>query len=135
MNDKNFNDYSIGGSASLGYFLTDNFELSLRETASYSSIGDTTSKTSDTQLAADLHFSLGAHGWIQPFIGGNVGYSYTDFSTDAFEAGPEVGVKVFVNHTTFIFFLAEYEFTFTGSGSSTSDDDQIIYRVGVGFRF
>ena len=133
-NDKNFDDFGLGGSASIGYFLTDNLELSLRETASYTSIGGTSATTSDTQLAGDFHVALGGGGRIQPFVGGNVGYNYTDFSTDVFEAGPEVGAKFFVNNTTFIFALAEYEIAFSGGGSS-SDDNQFEYRIGIGFRF
>ena len=47
-----------------------------------------------------------------PFVGGSLGYIYGDAVSDTWVAGPEAGVRYFVNETTFILGLVEYEFFF-----------------------
>ena len=47
-------------------------------------------------------------------------------------AGPEAGVKVFLNNTTFIRALAQYEFPVNGSFNS---DGRFIYGLGLGLKF
>jgi hypothetical protein len=72
-----------------------------------------------------------------PYVGANIGYVYGDGVHDTFEAGPEGGVKFFVNSTTFIKLGVEYEFFFD-KGDDTSNafsDGQFIYSLGIGFRW
>lgn len=99
---------------------------------------------------ADYHFDLGK--W-QPFVGVFGGYDYTNTDTtvttiigqdangnaitdkthpakDSIVAGPEVGVKYFVNGTTFLFARAGYVFWFNDRDQDTWDAS-----LGVGFRF
>jgi hypothetical protein len=85
-------------------------------------------------VALDFHFDLEA---LQPFVGGNFGYVYGDAVNDTFEAAPEAGVKWFVNSTTFIFGMAEYQFFFDKGSNAGSgfNDGQFVYTLGVGFRF
>jgi len=63
----------------------------------------------------------------------NAGYVYGDVVSDHFEAGPEVGVKYYLNSTTFIYARAEYQFFF--GGTTQSSDQQVVYTAGIGFRF
>ena len=81
-----------------------------------------------TQVFADYHFDMDR--W-QPYIGANVGYVYGDNVADAWIAGPEIGVKYFVNSTTFIDLRATYEFDleegFDGGG--------FTYGLGIGFKW
>ena len=120
----------FGVSASLGYFLTDNLELGVRQKAAYTDINIAGAFFGQTQLAADFNFALGSR-W-QPFIGAQFGYQYGDLVSDSLEAGPEAGIRFFVNQSTFIFFTAEYDFFFN---SHSSDDDQFVFALGIGFRF
>jgi hypothetical protein len=133
-NGNDFDGFSGGGNASLGYFLTDNLELSVRQSLSYTDIGVDASLNGSTRVAADFHFDLGK---FQPFIGANFGYVYGDAVSDTFEGAPEGGVKWFVNSTTFIFAMAEYQFFFDSADDADSgfDNGQFVYTLGIGFRF
>lgn len=134
--NKDFDQHAIGLSGVLGYFVFDSVELSLRQTLTYVKSEDTTATDASTQFALDWQFRLGDDGRIQPFIGGNVGYFYGDTVSDSLEYAPEAGVKYFVNTTTFIYFRAEYQFFSHVSGANNSSDDrQIVYGLGIGFRF
>ena len=123
----------IGANGSIGYFITDNLEVALRQSLTYSDFGDTALNGS-TRVALDFHFDLEA---LQPFVGANFGFVYGDSVNDTFEAAPEGGVKWFVNSTTFIFAMAEYQFFFdSGDDADDSvDDGQFVFSLGIGFRF
>jgi hypothetical protein len=129
-----FDGVIIGANGSLGYFITDNLELGVRQSLTYTDLGVGSSLNGSTRVAADFHFDLEA--W-QPFVGGNFGYVYGDAVSDTFEAAPEAGVKWFVNSTTFVFVMAEYQFFFDSgdSASSSFNDGQFLWTLGVGFRF
>ena len=133
-NGNDFDGVTAGVNGSLGYFMTDNLELSVRQTITYTDIGVGSSLNGSTRVAVDFHFDLEA---LQPFVGGNFGYVYGDAVNDTWEAAPEGGVKWFVNSTTFIFAMAEYQFFFD-SGDDAGDsfsDGQFVYTLGIGFRF
>jgi hypothetical protein len=124
--------FSVGGS--LGYFFADQFEVALRQTIGYSDIaGGGSDLNGSTRVAVDYHFDMGK--W-QPFIGANIGYAYGDVVNDTFFAAPEGGVKYFVNDTTFIFLMAEYQFFFDDAGDvdDTFSDGQFLYTLGLGFK-
>ena len=94
-----------------------------------------------TTGVVDYHFDLGR---FQPFVGVFGGYQYTNLDTRQFNAdgtsqklhdsswiaGPEAGLKYFVNGTTFVFARAGYDYWFR-------DHNQSFFTVdlGVGFRF
>ena len=133
-NGPDFDGVFIGANASLGYFLTDNLELSIRQSLTYTDVGVGSALNGSTRVAADFHFDLEA---LQPFVGGNFGYVYGDAVNDTFEAAPEAGVKYFVNSTTFIFAMVEYQFFFDTADdvSSSFSDGQFLWSLGLGFRF
>jgi len=134
-NGPDFDGATIAAGGSLGYFLTDEFEIGLRQTIGYTDLGGSGSALNgSTRIAADWNFNLGQ--WV-PFVGGNFGYVYGDSVNDTFEAAPEAGVRYFVNNTTFIFAAVEYQFFFdTGDDASDSfSDGQFIYSLGIGFKF
>jgi len=137
-NGPDFDGVSFGVNGSLGYFLTDQLELSVRQTVNYSDFGNSGSGGSawdgSTRIAADFHFDLDR--W-QPFVGVNIGYVYGDNVKDTWEAAPEAGVKYFVNSTTFIYLAAEYQFFFK-KGDKASDafsDGSFVYTLGIGFKW
>jgi hypothetical protein len=128
------NGTDFGVDFSLGYFLTKEVELGVRQSASYADdTGAGSAWTGTTTIAADYHFDLGR--W-QPFIGANIGYRYGDVH-NTFLAGPEAGVKYFVNSTTFIRLGVQYEFLFDKNSDSTSafSDGEFQYLLGIGFRW
>ena len=122
---------SISVNGSLGYFLTKDLELSVRQSASYAKIahgGDLF--TGSTRAAVDYHFDLGN---FKPFVGGNIGYAYgTRGFTDTWEGGPEAGVKYFLNSTTFIFGQVEYQIFFRHGSGASFDKGSFVYSLGLG---
>jgi outer membrane protein W len=95
-----------------------------------------------TVAAADYHLDLGR---FQPFVGVFGGYQYTNldrFSINledgsrskihdsSWIAGPEVGLKYFVNGTTFVFARTAYNYWFADNNNSSFTVD-----LGIGFRF
>jgi hypothetical protein len=135
FNDPDFNGTTLGAQGSLGYFVNDNLEIGVRQSLTYTDIGGTEGSSLDgsTRVFADYHFDAGQ--W-QPFIGANVGYVYGDATNDTFEAAPEAGVKYFLNTTTFVFLMAEYQFFFdkANDASDSFSDGQFVYSLGLGVK-
>jgi hypothetical protein len=133
-NNDDFDAGSGAVSGSLGYFFTDALEVSLRQSVAYADSGPSDAWSGTTRVALDFHFDLGN---ARPFIGANFGGIYGKGVEETFIAGPEAGLKYFVNTTTFVFFTAEYQFLFEDSDdiSDTIDDGQFVYSLGLGFRW
>jgi len=72
-----------------------------------------------------------------PYLGVNIGYLYGDTVEEQFIAGPEGGVKVFVNDTTFITAGIEYQVLFESASDADDnfDDGRFVYILGIGFKF
>ena len=96
----------------------------------------------NTSGLVDYHFDLGR---FQPFVGVSGGYVYTNvdrhvtnvftgetlkINDSSWVGGPEVGLKYFVNGTTFVFVRTAYTFWF-----ADHSNDQFAIDLGVGFRF
>ena len=134
--NKDFDEHAIGLSGGLGYYVLDALELSVRQTLTYVKSSDGDATDASTTGALDLHFPLGEDRRWVPFIGANVGYFYGDTVSDSLEYAAEAGLKYYINSTTFIYGRAEYQwFTHFSGSSDTSDDQQMVYTLGIGFRF
>lgn len=135
-NGPDFDGFSAGVNGSLGYFLTDELELGIRQSLSYTDVvaAGGSALNGSTRAFLDFHFDMGA--W-QPFVGANIGYVYGDSVNDTWEAAPEAGVKYFLNSTTFIFAMAEYQFFFEDADDADDafEDGQFVYSLGVGVKF
>jgi hypothetical protein len=73
-----------------------------------------------------------------PYLGATIGYLYGDDSVDEqFIAGPEAGLKSFVNDTTFILAAVEYQFLFDDADDADEafDDGRFVYTLGIGFKW
>ena len=127
-NDKDFHDGSVALQGNLGYFLSKEFEVGVRQGISYVGTPGGHAWNGQTQGAADFHFDLDR--W-QPYVGGNIGYSYGESVNDTWIAGPEVGVKYFVNSTTFVDLMASYEFDLNNG----IDHGGFLYSLALGFRW
>src|SRR3954469_16164137 len=64
-NGPDFDGTSFGVNGSLGYFFTDQIELALRQSITYTDIGVGSAWDGSTRIAGDFHFDLGR--W-QPFV-------------------------------------------------------------------
>jgi hypothetical protein len=127
--------FSFGASGSLGLFVADQLEVGVRQSVNYTDLSGVDGKAinGSTRVFADLHLDLGA---VQPFVGANGGFVYGDGVHDTWELAPEAGVKVFVNGTTFLYGLVEYQiFLDNSSADNAIKDGQLVYTIGVGFRF
>lgn len=130
---KDFDSNTVSVNGSLGYFVSDQIEIALRQGVSWTSIDQGPDVAAfATRVAADYHFDLDR--W-QPFVGVVGGGVYGDEDVlDSFVAGPEAGVKYFVNSTTFVFAAAEYEFFFNSGDADVIDTGQFVYSIGMGVR-
>ncbi len=133
LSDNDFDATTLAANASLGYFFSDQIEVGVRQGIGFSENGDSTF-TGATSVFGDFHFDLDR--W-QPFIGANIGYIYGDNVEETFVAGPEGGIKYFVNNTTFIFGSVQYQFFFEDDDDAEDnfDDGQWVYGLGIGFRW
>lgn len=121
--------FSIEGA--YGHFFNRNLEGQIRQGFGYANAGDDEWNAS-TRVALDYHFG---QGHVRPYLGGHFGYVYGDQVRDTWVAGPEGGVKWFVNDTTFINALIEYQFFFRDADDADFEDGRFVYTVGVGWRF
>jgi hypothetical protein len=135
QSDRKFDNTDFAVEAAVGYFWMSNMEASLRQnlTVIQRDVGGTDFRGS-TRVAADLYFPLNN---FNPFIGVNFGAQYGDNIRDQFVIGPEIGFKHFLNDTTYLAALVEYQVLFR---SARDVDDQFrhglwSYSLGLGFRF
>jgi hypothetical protein len=132
-NDDDFDDGAFLIGAKVGYFYTKEIEIFLRQDIDilYNQGGDAGFFTA---VGVDYHFDLDQ--W-QPFVGAQIGMFYGDDTivedTGAF--GPEIGVKYFVNNTTFIYGEVGWIWFFDESESGDEDDSRWTYAVGIGFQW
>jgi hypothetical protein len=144
-NDETFDVGHGQASGSVGYYFNEWIELVLRQGVSYSDDEGVPGTDGDdvwdfqTRVALDLHLPL---GMVVPYIGVNVGYLYgdTEVASDTGAAGPEAGVKIYLQSDAFLQVGAEWEFFFDRQDArnqtfeETFDDGQIFYFAGFGLR-
>jgi hypothetical protein len=133
LSDDEFDNSTFSVSGSFSYFFTDRIEGAIRQMIGFTNAGHGSDWNGSTRVAVDYNFDMGR---VWPFVGASVGYMYGDPVHDTGVIGPEVGLRVFVNQTTFILGSIEWDFFFdTGDNNDSSDDSVFIYTVGIGFRW
>jgi hypothetical protein len=134
--NNDFDAGSFGVSGSYGYFMTNSFELGARQSINWAGANNADDSWSgSTRIFADYHFLSTQR--FRPFVGASIGYTYGDGVSDTGTIGPELGIKYYVNDTTFIIGMAEYQWFFD-SGDDVSDNfdnGAFLYTVGLGFVF
>jgi hypothetical protein len=120
--------------AGIGCFVTENLEGIWRQGISYADMPGSDNWNGSTRLAFDYHFNSGS--WY-PYLGANIGFLYGDTVKEQFIAGPEGGVKCFVNDTTFIIGGLEYQFLFKDAKEADDnfDNGRFVYIIAIGFKF
>lgn len=131
-NDVNFDNSTGSIGAQLGYFMTDQFEVGVRQDISFADFNESVFNGA-TAVFINYHFGdPGAE--FQPFIGANLGYIYGDTVNETFLAGPEGGVKYFFGEDWFLFGQIEYQFLFDDAeeADDSLSDGVFNYRLGIG---
>ncbi len=135
-NNNDFDTGTFGITGSYGYFVTPALELGVRQSFNWAGANDSDDTWSgSTRLAADYHFFTQSR--FRPFVGVNIGYIYGDDVNNTGTIGPELGIKYFVNDTTFILAQSEYQIFFDSSDdiSDNFNDGAFQHTIGLGFIF
>lgn len=133
VSDRDFDNSVFSVQGSFGYFFTGNIEGSFRQSLSFTDTQNAGSSWAGTSgVALDYNFDLG-RWW--PFAGGNIGYNYGEDVPDTWTAGLEGGLKFFVNSTTFILGMLQYQWFLDSDNDDGFSDGQWVYTVGIGFRW
>ena len=132
--DNDFDTTIFSVEAGLGHFVSNNLEAVLRQGVSVIDQPGDNLWNGSTRLGLDYHINLQA--W-QPFLGASIGAIYGDSVKDQFIAGPEVGVKAFVNSTTFVLASVEYQILFDDADEVDDQfkDGRYVYNLGLGFKW
>ena len=132
--DESLDGTVINIEAGLGCFVTKNLEGIWRQGISYADMPGSDNWNGATRLAFDYNIHMGR--WY-PYLGGNIGFLYGDTVKEQFIAGPEGGVKCFVNDTTFIIGGLEYQFLFKDAKEADDnfDNGRFVYIIAIGFKF
>jgi hypothetical protein len=133
--DESFDGTVVNFEAGLGYFLTQNLEAIWRQGISYADVAHSDDNwNGSTRLSFDYNFGMER---FYPYLGANIGYLYGDTVEEQFIAGPEGGVKYFVNDTTFVTAGIEYQFLFKNRDEADENynDGRFVYLLGIGFKF
>lgn len=126
-NDQDFRTGNASVNFELGYFTTKELMLGVRQGLTWADGGS--DWFGQTRAVVDFHFDLDR--W-QPYVGASIGYTYGSGQTEeGWVAGPEAGVKYFVNSTTYIDVNAAYDFNL----EEGLDDGGFVYGLGLGFRW
>jgi hypothetical protein len=124
--DDNFDNNNLNFQASLGYFWMDNMEFVFRQGLEYDVNDDF---RGISRVALDYYLPAGT---FNPYVGASVGAQYGGGVTETLFAGPEVGMKYFLNETTFFAPVIEYHW---GLDSDDDFDDRFVYTFGLGLKF
>ena len=133
--DDDVDNTTLSAETEVGYFLYRWLAVGVRQGVGYADVddGDDTWNGS-TRGFADFHLDWGRF-W--PFAGVNFGYLYGDDVNDSWIAGPEVGIKIFLQERAYLSLLAEYNFTFDSAEDADEafDDGRFVYALGIGVAF
>lgn len=134
QSDESFDGATLGFEATLGYFLTEHWEGVIRQGFAFADVSGGSDWNASTRVGVDYNFDFGR---FKPLLGASLGYVYGDEINDQFIAGPQAGLKYFVNATTFLYGLVEYEFLFDDADEADDnfDDGRFVYTVGIGFKW
>jgi len=132
QSDDDFDNSAFGVTGSLGKYLTKNWLATFKQGLSLDEESDL---AGDSTLVNGRSVLQGAYQWDfakwQPYLGMNVGYVYGATTDDEAIFGPELGLKYFVNESTFMFGNIGYEVPF----DECCNEGSVPYSLGIGFTF
>lgn len=133
--DNSFDENTFSLSGSWGQYIDDSSLWGIRQTLNVTdSEENNTIFDGATRVFYDYHFGAGA---TRPFIGASFGGFYGRNIRNTFAAGPEIGVKHWLQENVFIQAMAEYQFLFRNGRDARDryDDGALFYSVGLGYNF
>ncbi len=132
QSDDDFDNSAFGVTGSLGYYFTKNLLLTFKQGLSLDEEDDL---AGNSTLINGRSVLQGAYQWDlgkwQPYLGLNVGAVYGASIDDEAIFGPELGLKYFVNESTFMFGNIGYEVPF----DECCNNGSVPYSLGIGFTF
>ncbi len=135
-NDEDFDVGSGQVAGSVGYFVTETIQIVGRQNAAFFEPGEGVedSWNASTRGAVDFHLSRGE---LVPFVGASFGYIYGDTVDETFVAGPEAGLKWYLQPGAFAQVMAEYQFFFEEADRIDNEfkDGLFVYGIAIGVRF
>lgn len=132
---KEFDSGTVSATGELGWYYSPQVELGVRQSFNWSKSKDNNSSWNGaTRFYSDYHF--GAGQW-RPYLGASIGFAYGDEVDTTLFAGPEAGLKFYVQPAAFLFVQMEYQFFFksTSELSSSISDGAYAYSFGAGYNF
>jgi hypothetical protein len=133
--DKDFDSTVFSIQGSWGQYLSDSSLWGVRQSINaFDQEGDDVKFDGSTRLFFDYHFGSGS---FRPFVGLSLGGVYGERVEETFIAGPEIGIKYWVQDKAFITAMAEYQFLFESGDEARDryDDGALFYSVGLGYNF
>ncbi|WLD56812.1 hypothetical protein NFC81_08715 [Salinispirillum sp. LH 10-3-1] len=137
--DQGFNSGAFGVSGDLGWYLSNNVVLGVRQSVNYASIsGEMLSNdfwNGSTRGYVNYQFMNDA---IQPFVGGSLGGIYGDGVQNSVFAGLETGVKYYLQPKAYLLGRVDYQFKFDESSEAADafqDSGIWAYTVGLGVNY
>jgi len=132
--DRELDNGSFGITGSYGWYLSRDLALAVRQSVNWASVENGSDRINgSTRGALDYHFNVTDR--FRPFIGASIGAIYGDGVKDTGIAGPEVGIKYYLNPTTFLLGQMEYQFLFDDGDDDSFDNGAFAYLVGLGLNF
>lgn len=133
--DNKFNETTLSLQGSWGRYIDNNALWGVRQTLNVRDSDETnTIFDGSTRLFYDYHFGSGP---TRPFIGASIGGFYGRDVRNTFAAGPEVGIKHWLQDNVFITAMAEYQFLFRSGRDARDryDDGAVLYSISLGYNF
>lgn len=131
---KEFDAGAVSATGELGYYLSPQLEVGVRQSLSWRQENSSARWTGATRAYGDLHY--GSSQW-RPYFGASLGYIYGNDVDSTLFAGPEVGIKYYVQPAAFLFAQMEYQIFFDSATEigSEFDDGIFFYSFGAGYNF
>ncbi len=131
---RDFDTGGVSATGEYGYYYSPQWEVGVRQSFSWSESAEESRWNGSTRIYTDYHFGSGQ--W-RPYLGGSLGILYGNDVEETLAAGPEVGIKFYVQAAAFLFAQMEYQFFFEEANEvrNNFDDGFFQYSFGAGYNF
>jgi len=134
--DRGLDNGGFGVTGSYGWYLTRDLEIAVRQGLNWTAIDNRDDRfNGSTRGAIDYHFNVTDR--FRPFVGASLGMIYGDGVKETGIIGPEVGMKYYLNSTTFVLAQMEYQYLFDDGDEidNNFDNGAFAYTLGLGLNF
>lgn len=136
---RQFDGGNVSATGELGWYVSPKLELGIRQSVRWDKDNNGSLWGGATRFYSDYHYGSGQ--W-RPYVGASMGVAYGTtresgkINTTLF-AGPEAGLKFYVQPAAFLFFQMEYQFRFKEGGEMPLNDKGGVYSYsfGAGYNF